>query len=322
MKLKRTVGPLETRRLFYCKYLFIQGKRYLENTTVESYFNLSVILFADAIEIFVQTLAFCLNGRDRSDERISDVLKSLKKLPDFPYAEFDKVVKARNAIYHTAVLHTFSTCKDIEETSERSLRLAFRLYLSLNYDEVSLTDLVVDEKIRESLKEAEKYMLAGNNLESVISSCHAFAEFEHRIKGRGLHQVGDNRSELFFDTEISWVKQQKTFLGSVKSPESLVPLSNHVEKQVNKKIINLARHFDFLLMLGSAYEDYKHFASIRPVYRVSIDGKFICVKESAIKMNYQKDQAEFIFNFVLKTLLDIEPKLRPIEVRGLSRDVV
>jgi hypothetical protein len=322
MKLKRPVGPIETRRLVYCKYLFLQGKRYLENKDVESYFNISVILFANAIEIFVQTLAFCAQGRDRSNDKVSDVLKSLARLQDFSYSEFDKAIKARNAIYHSAVLHTFNSCKDIEETSERSLKFAFRSYLDVSYDDVSLTDLVSDDKVRVQTKEAEQFLLAGNYVESVISSCHAFAMLEHRIKERGRYQVSDKRSDLFSNTEISWTKELKRFLSKIESPQALIPFSRHIEEKVNKKIINLARHFDFLLMLGSGYEDYKHFESIRPVYLVFIDGKFECIRESAEKMNYSKDQAEFIFNFVLRTVLEIEPRLKPIDVRDLSKKIV
>lgn len=322
MKLKKIVGSIEMRRLVYCKYLFVEGKRYLENTTAESHFNISIILFANAIELFVQTVALCIEGRDRSDERISDVLKSFKKDLDFPYAEFDKTIKARNAIYHTAVFHTFNTCKDIEGILETSLKSVFKHYLDLNYDEISLTELIVDGKIREPLKKAEKYLIAGNFPDSVISSCHAFAMLENRIKERGRYQLDDGKRALFSNTEISWVKELSKFLGNMDSPKSLIPFSNHIEEQVNKKIINLACHFDFLLMMGTSYEDYKHFVSIRPVYFVSVDGKFECIKESVVKMKYQREQAEFIFNFVLRIVLDLEPKLKIIEVRSLSKDVI
>ncbi|MBI1806560.1 MAG: hypothetical protein HYR76_05860 [Ignavibacteria bacterium] len=320
MNLKKSVGALETRRLVYSKFLLSQAKKYLENNVVESYFNISVILFANAVEVLVKTLAYCVQGKDRFNDNISEILKSMKSLPDFPFSEFDKIVKARNAIYHGATLHTFSTCKDIEEITERSFKLCLKSYLNLEYDELSLTDLIKDDKIRLPLREAEKYLSDRNFLEAVISSCHGFAMLEHRINQRGRHQVGDFHPDFLWNTEISWIKEQRKFVNIGSSPE-LVALSNHVEEQVNKKIIGLARRVDFLLMLGSAYENYKHFESIHPKYLIFLDGTFECIREDAVKRNYQKDQADFIFNFVLSTVLDIEPRLKPLQLRSLSGDV-
>jgi hypothetical protein len=325
MKLINKLGNVEKRQLAYAKFLVSEGKKYLGYSTFDYYFNISIILFANSLEICLRTLAYCYDElKPKWQENTAhQLLERLgKKLKGLPSSEIEKVFSARNEVYHAASMKSLSTCRDIEEITERSTRSLLEHYLKLKYDSISLVDFVSDHSVKGPLRKAEQYMKEGNFLESVISSCEAFAIFECRVKKRSRYQIFDGRSDLFRNTKISWAKELKKFFSKIQSPMALIPFSNHIEEQVNKKIINLARSVDFLLMLGSAFEDYKHFLSIRPAYFVFVDGQFECVRETAVKMNYQKDQAEFIFNFVLRTLLDVEPKLRTIEVRSLSKDVI
>ncbi|MBU1299834.1 MAG: hypothetical protein KKB77_11910, partial [Bacteroidetes bacterium] len=73
-------------------------------------------------------------------------------------------------------------------------------------------------------------------------------------------------------------------------------------------------------MLGSHYEDYKHFEAIKPLYHMTLGG-FRCEKAEIEKNNYSPEDIEFMFNFVLTITLDIEPQLKPIYVRSLNRDI-
>jgi len=121
MKLKSKVGKLEISRLVYAKYLLSQGKKYLENSSVEAHFNISVILAANAAEVFINTLDFCYSGMDRT--RVISMWKMLddlnKKIKNFPYSGFNKVIEARNGIYHRVELKTYKICVELVEVTHQ-----------------------------------------------------------------------------------------------------------------------------------------------------------------------------------------------------------
>lgn len=329
MKLAKPVHKLETQRLVYAKYLLLQSGAFLENRLVESYFNLTIVLCANAVEILCQTLSYCLDGKDRSDDAISEVLKSLRKIDEFPFSEFTKVIRARNGLYHNATMHTYSTCADIREITERAFRQLYANPLSTDFDSISLTDLIKDESIRLPLRKAEEFLLKNNLTDSAISSCEAFARLEDRIMMRGHRQLPQHPGQSF-PTTISWQTVQRlvgsgsnvTRIGEHDINTDLRLFSRHIDEQVDKKISGVVQYFNLLLMLGSHFEDYKHFRSLAPVYHIVADKSFRCERVTAEAMSYTREQAEFILGFVRTVMLDVEPKLRTIELRNLAKKVV
>lgn len=330
MNLKIAVGRLEISRLVYAKYLLNQGKKFLENSSVEAHFNISVILAANAAEVFIQTFGYCYFGEDRTDEKISTVLKTLKKeIKTFPDSEFNRVIIARNGIYHRVELKTYKICMELVETTRQLFVRYCTEYFGIEYDSLSMVDLVEDEQLRSLLKSSEKYIQEGNNTDAVLSTTEAFAMLKSRIDKRGRYQVKGRNSNLLSGTEVSWKHMEKKLgiekrnfkVGEYDSQDMLGIFSDHVEEQVNKKIQNLAHYINFFLMLGSHYEDYKHFEAIKPLYHMTLGG-FRCKKENIEKNNYSPEDIEFMFNFVLAITLDIEPWLRPIHVRNLNKDIL
>ena len=78
VKLRRPLQRSEIQRLVYAKSLLFEGRRYLENNLVENYFNLSVVICANAVEILCQVIIYCVEGRDRTDEKISECPDSIQ----------------------------------------------------------------------------------------------------------------------------------------------------------------------------------------------------------------------------------------------------
>lgn len=328
MSFKVNPGETEIARLVYAKYLFIQGKKFLDNNVVEYYFNISVVLAANAAEILANVLAYCVTGQDQTKERISNVLKNLRKLSEFPYSELNRVIEARNGVYHRVQLSTYNTCKELNKATERALVKSFQKYFSIDYFQISMVDLISDSGVRTPLKRGEEQLKGGNLVDAVVSTCEAFAMLKHRIDNRGSHQIKKFNRGLS-GSEVSWRYMEKKLgiekkvirPGEYDTSTLLRLFSEHVEEQVNKKVEALARHLNFLLMLGSSYEDYKHFESIEPLYHVTLGG-FRCKREDVEKKNYEIGDVEFMFNFVLRITLELEPKLRPIEVKNLNEDVI
>jgi hypothetical protein len=329
MNLLKEITELEISRLTYAKYLLRQAKNYLENKTVEHYFNISVILSANAAEVFLNVLAYCVGGQDRTKDTVSNILRDLNRIiPNFPDSEFYKIIDARNGVYHRVDLKTYRTCTEIVEMTERVFNRCFFEYLAVEYTQISMVGLVKDNRVREPLKSAERSLHDANYDLCVISSCEAFAYLRLRAIKRSRQQFKEENDPFFlFGTKISWEglgygTPNKITVGSNDIHSQLRAFSRHIEEQTNKKTLATIRLLDFALLVGDAYEDLKHFEAIAPLFYLSINDKFEYSEEDVAKKKFDLRKSEFIFDFVLRISLDLEAKFKPIEIRNLNDDVV
>jgi ABC-type Fe3+/spermidine/putrescine transport system ATPase subunit len=122
-------------------------------------------------------------------------------------------------------------------------------------------------------------------------------------------------------SKISWKALQSRVYPPSHSND-LERLSQEVNEKVREKLKHLLEQFDISLIFGSRYEDYKYFISLAPVYFVMMDGEIQIEEKTTVAMNYTKEHCEFIFNFVLETALDLEQRLKPVEVRDLSKKII
>jgi hypothetical protein len=326
VRLKRKPQRLEVQRLVYAKYLFNEGRRYLQNKDVAYHYNISVVLAANALDVFVNTLAYCFFGQDHTKEHISSVVKKLSSaIKTFPNSETNRVLEARNGIYHRVELKDYQTCNDLNETTERVLRRYYREYFKKDYDRISMVDLISDGKIQALMRKSENHLTRTKFPDAIITACEAFSILEKRVSDRAHYQIPDRDSDLLWGTEISWrhmesslgIEKRGITFGKLDVSDLLRLFSQHTEEQVNKKMVRLARRFNLLLMLGELYEDYKHYDMIKPLYHQTLGG-FRYEREGLLKRNYTQKEAQFIFDFVLESVLRIEPRLKPVEVRTIG----
>ena len=318
--LTNPVGNLEVRRLVYTKYLLSQARQFLANSVVDAHYNVAVVLSANAVELFANLLLWCVMGRDASDQKISEVLKGLKSIKSFPYGRLDKVIKARNGIYHSATLNTYNTCVEIVEIASQSLTELSRRYMGVDFERLSLAELVVDEQIRDLLQSSERALNDSRYSESIISSCHAFALLKNRIRERARIQLGHVNTDIVRQGRISWSFVAKKI--EAKADMNLRAFSEHIEEQVNRKVAGLMSMVDLCLILGSAYEDFKTFEAMHPICHFTIDGEFHYSAESVAARKYSRDDAEFAMTFVLNAVLSVEPRLKPVDLRALDGTII
>jgi len=321
MKLLKPINALELKRLTYSKFLFNKGSSYLTGNTTESYFNIAIILLSNSLEIMLQVMTYCRSGEDMSDKPISEINKNNKKIVNYPFNKIEKVIKARNAIYHSASLHTYFTCLDIKEITERCLIQICKEYLNTDFQKISLVLLIHDKKIRETLKKSEESLNTGKYEKSIYECCEGFGYFELRLSKRSNYQI-NNLIYGINDHNVSWNKMVSKYLAEIKSPMLIESFSKHIDEMVNKKLETIAKKFDFMLQLGDLYEDYKHFLSITPLYHKLLIDEISIDKKNKRKIKFDKNNAEFIFNFCINSILKIESKLRPIEIKALSGEVI
>lgn len=319
------LSHLELEKIINSKLLFRYGSTFLENEDVQQIYNLSIVLFANALEIVLFSLAKQTYKVDKSMERVSEILKLFKKeeqLTPFPLNEIKQVLDARNDIYHKAEYRTLEVCKQLKETTLANLRHISK-YLDLEFDDISILDTISDNSIREPLKIAEKYLNEGNYKSSIRNTCIAFAQFESRISDRSYWQVTRAFSNTWKNNKISWDKVQRRLVAENNTYDpNLILVSNHIEEKVNEKFEDFSKKTYFLLLLNKHFEDYIYFVAIRPMYHIILDKSVVFKEKEFVEREFTKEEAEFCFNFVSEVVLEIEPKLKPVEVRTMDRKVV
>ncbi len=266
-------------------------------------------------------MAWCILGQDTSKQPISKVLKTLSQFDAFPYARLDKVINARNGIYHSATLNTFGTSAEIVDIVSHSLGELSLSFLKVRFDRLSLVDMISDEKIRDLLRKAEHDLLDSEYANCVIGCCHAFGLLRNRVKQRAHWQLAHLHSEVVRAGKISGRFVEQKF--PTRTPDrSLRAALDHADEQINKKLEELMSQVDLQLTLGSSYEDFKLFEALHPVCYFTMNGKFHYEREAFDVRNYNQGDATFAFDFVLRTIIEIEPRLKSFGVRALDGKIV
>jgi hypothetical protein len=324
-QLKNKLSDLEIKKIVNAKLLYQFGNRFIENEEIHQIYNLSIVLYANALEIVLYVLAKLIYSDDKSKDFVSKILDDFEKKEKLKlqYTDIRRIINARNDIYHRADYRTYTTCKELKDITLNCLRNICENYFGIKWDALSMTDLISDEGIKGSLKEAETYLNEGDYNESIRNTCTAFANFETRISKRDYRQVDKMFLKTWSSNKISWTRLQRliTMEGIHKDP-NLDLFSSHIENQVNKKFKEFSKKINFITMLGKHYEDYKHFISIIPLYHISISGSVRFNEEKLSEREFTRDEAEFCYNFVQEAILEIEPKLKPVEIKSISGNVL
>lgn len=308
----------ELNSLVYCKYLFNQATRFLENTSNSAFFNISILLFSNAIELAIKTLDECLNieSNSRNKTHITVIAKDIqKKGISLPYNDIFQIFDLRNGVYHSGSLLVYETCKSFKDKSNKILSsITEILFKETTFDNLSLTNLIHNEMIRNLTIEAEKYLNIGDFTNCNYKATEAFARFEQRLKERSHTNTGSLLSNVR-NSQIDWSHKERSSLNKKRSNSDLLSFSTEIEKAVNKKFENFFGDLDILITMRNYYEDYKHFKSMTPIYHLMLDGSVIIDKVNKRNLEFSKNDCEFMINFIINLVLELEPQLKPISVR-------
>lgn len=284
------------KRLAIIKQLFLQGVE--QSSRTEGISSFSILSFHDSVEMFLK-----LYSEVKNEEESFSFPKYWSKFPELPHKEqMNSLSLRRRNLKHKGV---FPSKLDIEHSkfSTRAfLQEATLLIDNIQFDKISLTDLVYSEKVRSFLKKAE-LEIANKNYEKVLK--YVASSFKVLISVYEEKATGDYRSPFFFGDNFSFHNSFFMGLNGNDSLEEFRKIGEFVDKA--GEAIEQIQSAIKMISLGIDYRKYVKFNYLTPHATLLRNGEVVCeMHMSKIKDSYSDEELEFLVNFVIESALKLQ----------------
>ncbi len=158
---------------------------------------------------------------------------------------------ARNGLKHHGLTSTRSDVEQLRTTVAAFLQDNTRLLFGLDYDAISMVDLVACEPARASLKEAETHLAANKREDAQVAVAVAFAQLIHDYERRATTRYG--RSPFAFGPSLTWEATFGHGTAALSQPDKII--NSVVALQEGMKILGL----------GIDYRRFTKFRLLTPV---------------------------------------------------------
>jgi len=288
------------KRLGYAKYIYSQGVEHITHHTQLSN-ALAILSFQDATEILMLIIADELSYKPGDFmSNWSEVEKKGKKLP--LKNQMDRLNRLRVSFKHHAVLPNRDDVLDCQNNVRDFMVSATQSVLGLDFNSITLADLVENPTIRESLAEAEKALDLGQYEESMRLSAIAFAFIKREALGDHWHQfimAGGSFELKDIDPKILHISGsdaiERNFIGIKKGLARSKRCFEDIIERLNP------------LLMGIDNFKFTRFRLLTPQTVIAMDGRTphqnLGWNPYLNKYNMNKENATFCFNFVIDTAL-------------------
>lgn len=291
---RKALDPSFVPRLAYARYLFTLGVR--QSRQPEPTHSVALLMLHDAVELFLGIACDVLGAKQGKEfeaylTAIEEKRASQSPLPGRP--GLLKLNKARVALKHHGVIPSVSEVEAHRGTVTTFLQAATETLFGIEFDAVSMIDLVANEKVRDLLHQAEA---SGSS---------------------DLRLAAGQLSEAF---QIL-VRDFEARCGDVMGPSMLAsgmqsflayPFYDHLDLEVARTVDGLAKAIDaleFVVRTMSIGVDMRR-------YR-----RFLTSVERGMRQEarFTAGEAQFCSEFVIETALTLQHFLRELEAGGEGR---
>jgi hypothetical protein len=275
-------------QLLLSKRLFQEGERFSqENNPISA--GLAISLFQDCIEILIWSIIKNFSINDVRDAEpftslLDKVHKTLEnqsiKLP--AKAKIIELNKARVNFKHYGNLPDVSEAKKFRDYTESYLRQAFSLCFHKDFDNISMSDLIKSDDVRQFIKEAEKHFINQD-----YQAC--------------INEIAKAKTLLFNSIKI--------YIPDVDS--NLKKASSLFDRQVTSQAASVFTYIhDYLRMLrtmsiinacGVSMKEFKIFESKLPSATLFGDGNFQITRTGI--HNNTEEEAKVLLRFMIDLAL-------------------
>jgi len=284
------------KRLAIIKQLFLQGIE--QSNRSEGISSFSVLSFHDSVEMFLK-----LYSEYKNEEEIFSFPKYWEKYPELPHKEqMNSLSLRRKNLKHKGV---FPSRLDIEHSkfsTREFLQEASTLIDSIQFDKISLTDLVYSENVRTKLKYAESE-IQNKNYAKVLE--YVASAFIILISVYEEKATGNYKSPFFFGDNFNFHNSFFMGLSRHDSLDEFRKLGEFVDK-AGEAIEQMQRAIK-MISLGIDYRKYVKFNYLTPHATLLRNGEVICeMPQSKLKDLYSNEELEFLVNFVIESALKLQ----------------
>ncbi len=297
-EVKSEPEPAHSRQLLLAKYVYQSGITLLDPALPMSC-GLAISMSQDAVELLIAAVASYVDAPIKENMSFAgywDVVPIGKRNPDkreLPFrANMLTLNKARVNFKHHGTLPAIGEAERFSAHTEQFLRDTTRLFFDRDFDDISMVDLVRNEKVRGKLKEAEAQL--------------AVAEFGNCINSCAVAEKWVSSS---FEYLIHRVDSGPVNIGSALA-------GGHQGQQVDIAIrrllecISQIRAFTIANLAGRRLSDFAVFVRIAPTVQESFGGSVTFVRTGAHKLGpLSKEDAVFCLRYVTDFAIQAQDRI-------------
>lgn len=287
----------EIRRLAFVRYLCRMAE---ENSRApEPMASASLLLFHDAIELFLQLACEHLNavrqGKKEPDfmEYFAIVNKSLEPRGLAQTESMRRLNKARVALKHHGIMPSRVDIDAFKVSSYSFFQENTPLVFGVAFDELSLADLIEDEKCREHLRQAEKNLVAEQFNDSLDNSGIAFAFLcaRHGINHSGEGTLSRKAHDYEFRTLGNRTPTRSALYEMAEVVDTLVVEASLLRKGIDPQRLSV-------------------FRAITPKVWIMHDDKIRIGVTRAPDKRPTAEEARFACEFVVESAVQVQEAVR------------
>lgn len=271
-------------QVILAKRLFLIGSEYADKSDPVSV-GMAISMFQDSVEIFLWALAKELDASVKEKAFFTTLFDVINQAPKniekkkLPFkAKLLELNTARVNFKHYGNLPDVSEARKFKAYTEDFLTISCEDFLSEDFNNISLTDLIKNIRVREHLKLSENYFNEKNFTKSITETAIAKEEI-FRDVGKYLPSI-KNMSQI----DSVFVKT----IPELRHLDIFAKLSNYLEES---KKINIAA------ILGIPIHDYYSVISKFPSVHIFSSGR-PRVRLNMINKETTKEEAQRAFNLV------------------------
>jgi len=290
------------RRLANIKYLYTQGME--QSYKPESLAWISILTFHDAIELFLQFTSEYLDIGKTQVKFLEywDLINSkLGKSQLTAKESMRRLNRARVSLKHHGIYPSTLDLEGFRAEAANFFKDNTQLVFNIEFDEISMTDLIDNKDIVERIKEAELLNTQGNTSDALIEIAVAFSlvmkDYEDRIEkvaGYSPFSVIEDTESITSIGRYYWDKDEHDLEG--KFGELVDNINNSIDS---------IREVVKILGLGIDFNRYIKFISLTPAIYWSRSGQ----SHASWRMRTRADDAKeddvrFCIEFVIESAIN------------------
>jgi mRNA-degrading endonuclease HigB of HigAB toxin-antitoxin module len=286
----------QLRRLAFIKYLFHVGEN--QSRQPEPLCGTAVLSFHDCIELFLELSCEKLSvfKKDVSFMKYWDVIDAAlsgHKLSQ--KASMNRLNKTRVNLKHHGVIPSKLEIDEYRTLTATFLSENYLLIFNVEFDDISLIDMIKYEQSKCHLKQAQKYYFDDNPQDSLVNIAISFSylikEYEDSFRGkRYISPFNFGNSMAFLNAFHIGIKRED---GKIKD------FIDNTSKAITEMQNALK-----IICFGIDYKKYAKFKMLTPHVVFTMNGKPSCTFRDGLVLN--KGIYNFCHNFIIESSLSLQ----------------
>lgn len=277
-------------RLSFIKYLYIQGIEQAEKS--EPICNSAVLTIHDAIELFLQLVCEHLDINANKADFMTYFELIEKKTSISQIESMRRFNKTRVSLKHNGTMASKADINFFANASKIFFIDNCKSILDIDFDNVSLVDLVTYPKTKSHLLASQEKLDKGESEEALEEITIAFWEMIEDYEETKKEWYG--KSPFFFGNSM-------TFLSSFSIKPDDRKLGQFIDK-VSESIKSMQTAMK-ILSLGLDYKKFARFDGLTPIYIRTIGGHQI---QYFAKLKITNEQIKWCFDYVIESCVILQ----------------